>query len=270
METQNTQSRLLKPSVGDQKKKSSFKKNPDRYLLVTVIVSLILLIIGIMGMMLFGDDELGIFDPADIIIVKETSQNTVLANIPEYDKEFSKPVFESVSEAAMEWADDYRIISGSATILPYISTESNIRYFLGFDMGAYTKWNFIVYSPSRDEDVSLRWEEGRTTFGTPYQASKNADKRDYYNDLDSIISSEKVYKIVKDNGFNEETNYIDIHFGYPAARQIYGSNYIWEVQEKSKTLKEDFDNTYITGKVIRTYFIDGQKGDLLQVETKDA
>ncbi|MDD5726825.1 MAG: hypothetical protein PHC53_05520 [Patescibacteria group bacterium] len=172
---------------------------------------------------------------------------------------------------ARKWSADATLSSvdgyyGQGTSLT--PTDPKFRSHAASERGAVWAWSGTFYSPSKKQNIYLSYIDGQTGGSLPNNLSDDefktytSGKPSIYADMSDMISSCRVYEIAQENGFDNKANYpIFLAVDY-RSRTKYPGRKTWVLEERSRT---DNDNgKEIQGKVIATYLIDGQTGELLE------
>jgi len=170
---------------------------------------------------------------------------------------------------AREWAPDVKIRGGyHGAGNSYTPTDIKGRAHYGAVRGAEWAWDATFYSPSKKQEVYLGYIDGQVGGSIPQAIQESTFKADeerptsIYTNTDDMIDSCVVYELAKANGFDEKENYHIYMTGDTRTATKYPGRKTWIVEERSRTDTDDGKESL--GKVVNTYLIDGQTGELLE------
>jgi hypothetical protein len=124
-------------------------------------------------------------------------------------------------------------------------------------------WTCNVFSKEKKQVRIAIWNSGDVTLSTPVTMNNQyisaISKKPAFNELEKAISSEKALAIAKEAGLNSDENDAYLFIGESTINQ-YGAQYVWYIEERSKT-KKDEDGVF---ELISKYYIDAYEGKLLE------
>lgn len=167
------------------------------------------------------------------------------------------------ADAVLAYTDGYFGQGGSFT-----PVDSKLRSHYASERGAMWAWSATFYSPSKNQRIILSYIDGETGGSLPADLSADelktfiGDKPTVYQDMSDMISSCRVYEIAQENGFDNKANYSLMLAADYRSHKKYPGRKTWVLEERSRT--DNNSGKDIQGKVLYSYLIDGQTGELLE------
>lgn len=167
------------------------------------------------------------------------------------------------ADAVLSYADGYLGQGGSFT-----PVDPKLRAHYANERGAMWAWSATFYSPSKNQRIILSYIDGETGGSLPADLGSDelktyiGDKPTVYQDMSDMISSCRVYEIAQENGYDNKANYPLMLAADYRSQKKYPGRKTWILEERSRT--DNNNGKEIMGKVIYSYLIDGQTGELLE------
>lgn len=224
-------------------------------LIIIVVVILLLLIIGfcIYWFLIKKDSE----SAKDLNTGNEITTEKQ-ETIPDYVANDLSEIYSTVLADLSSWASDFRIHAITAMTK---STEINgERVFYGTESGKFSSWVFEVYSPSKKASVMYSYSNGKGDLGEEMLIDDeyilpSYNSREYFNDLGAIKPTQEVYDVAINSGLiTGDINHIYMYLGDSKTTNVYGSRYVWRIDERSNTQVGEYDIPLVTN----TYYVDGK------------
>jgi len=191
-------------------------------------------------------------------------QENGITQVPEFELSSSSEALSVMYSASLKWAGDSKVSEFSA--VPISISYYDVSYeYIAFEDGKFANWSCIFYSPSKDQTRMYEYDEGVLddsigAVDTGEYGSLFYGSVDYPSDVSSIVDSQDIYNDAVDQGLDDESNYVNMYL-----RDISGYGFVWEIEERSRTEKDEYD----IGVIVNTYIYDiytGELEDIVQEE----
>jgi hypothetical protein len=181
---------------------------------------------------------------------------------PEYNTKSSSEAIAATNKRAKEWSKDAKLYQCSGVTFSSVQMPDKTYYFLGSEEGNYASWLCQYYSDSKSATLMLSYREGEIDVDLSedvlqldkYSKLTYSDVN-YPSDVSKLADSSDVYETVLAEGLDPENNYYNMYLG-----DDYQKGYVWKVDERSKTEKDEYD----TGVIVNTYYLDAESGELME------
>jgi hypothetical protein len=237
--------------------KEFFKKN--KKVLIIILITVLVIALGV-GLYLFVfKDMIGgkeIDDSSDTQTTMENEETPM----PEYTTESSSRIIEETYNVATDWAADVKLYDCSG--IPTTFTYPDVTYeFVGADSGKYYNWNCTYYSPSKAQTKIFTYTDGKLKDSAdPVDIGEYGyliyDDVNYPSNLSDIVDSAEIYAKAVKEGLNDEANYVNMYL-----KDISDYGFVWEIEERSRTQKDEYD----IGLIVNTYIYDIFSGELVEI-----
>lgn len=188
---------------------------------------------------------------------------------PPYKIATSEQAIPKIWAEAKKWSADAKLSStdGYYGQGSFAMADPKTRAHYANERGALWAWSATFYSPSKKQRIILSYINGETGGSLPSDMSTDelktfTGKPSIYADMSDMISSCRVYEIAQENGYDNQANYSVILAADYRSSNKYPGRKTWVLEERSRT--DNNNGKEMMGKVIYSYLIDGQTGELLE------